>query len=155
MIQRKKKVKSLPYEHARSGKEAIADLEKILSDFGCSQFGTMQDTVKGETILQFRHRDRPVSIVMSWRGYAAMYLQRHPFNGHRRMKKADYDAMALEQGKIAVCSMLRDMLKAQITAAEMGAMSFDAVFMPHILLGSGQRVIDFVNSKNLLPAATG
>lgn len=148
---RRKKLKSLPYEHATSGKEAIAELEKILSAFGCSQFGTMQDVAKGETILQFKHRDRPVSIVMSWRGYAAMYLQRYPYNGHRRMKKSDYELMALEQGKIAVCSMLRDMLKAQITAAEMGAMSFDAVFMPHMLLPSGQRIIDYVDSQKLLP----
>ena len=58
----------------------------------------------------------------------------------------------IEQAKISVCSVLRDWTKGQITAVECGVMSFEAAFMPHILLPSGERVIDRVQSELLLPA---
>jgi hypothetical protein len=59
---------------------------------------------------------------------------------------------ALELGKIAVCSVLRDWVKGQITAVECGVMSFEAAFMSHMLLSDGRRVIDKVQADNLLPA---
>lgn len=144
-------IKSLPYENATSGESALVDVQKILAKFGCSQFGTMQDVEKGETILQFRHRGKDVSLIVSWRGYATAFLKTHPYSRRTRMSETVYQKRALEKGKIAVCSILRDWVKAQITAVEVGMMTFDAVFMPHILLPTGKRIVDFIKEQKLLP----
>lgn len=37
-----------------------------------------------------------------------------------------------------------------IVCVDCGIMSFETAFMPHILLSNGQRLIDVVQSKNLL-----
>ena len=144
------KKSGLPYEHATSGEAALLELQKVLLNFGCSQFGTMQDIEKGETILQFKHRGKQVSLNVSWRGYATAYLKKHPYNSYCKLNEQNHEKRALEQGKIAVCSILRDWVKAQVTAIETGLMTFDAVFMPHMLLPSGERLVDYIGRQKLL-----
>lgn len=129
----------VPYERATSGDKALAELQRTLAKFGCQSFGTMTDQEEGCTIVQFKWRNRTVSLKASWRGYAAVLKKR----------KAISDAKAIEQAKISVCSVLRDWIKGQITAVECGVLSFDSVFMPHILLPNGERVIDHV--KKAIP----
>jgi hypothetical protein len=48
-------------------------------------------------------------------------------------------AGALEQGHVAVNSILRDWIKGQVTAVECGILSFEAVFMPYMLTSDGRR----------------
>jgi hypothetical protein len=52
---------------------------------------------------------------------------------------------------VAVYSILRDWVKGQVTAIEIGVLSFDSAFLPHILLPSGRRVIDEVQARGMLP----
>lgn len=59
---------------------------------------------------------------------------------------------ALDQGLIAINSILRDWVKGQVTAVECGILSVEAVFMPHMLTASGETVIEHVNKHGLLPA---
>ena len=66
----------LPYENATSGKAAVNDMQKILQSFGAASFGHMEDFDKGEVIVQFRWRDRSVTIRASAKGYAAAWLRR-------------------------------------------------------------------------------
>lgn len=149
-------MKSLPYEDSSSGEAALAELQRILSKFGCGTFGTMTDQDQGKTIVQFRHRDRNISLEASWKGYAVAWLKVHPYGSRTRGTKQQYEAKALEKGRIAVCSVLRDWVKGQITAVECGIMSFEAAFMPHMLLPNGERVIDVVQNKILkLPNSEG
>ena len=68
-----------------------------------------------------------------------------------RCSRQEHEAKALAQAKISVCSVLRDWIKGQMTAVECGIMSFEAAFMPHMLLPDGERVIDRVRTT-LLPA---
>lgn len=139
----------LPYEKARAGDNALADIQKTLGQFGCQAFGTMFNNDSGSLIVQFRWRGREVSLEASWKGYAAAWQRSHPFNHHRRVSRAEYDRRALAIGRVAVCSMLRDWIKGQVTAIECGIMSFDAAFMPHMLLPNGARMLD--RAKELLP----
>ena len=132
----------IPYATSTSGSRALDQLQRDLAKFGCQSFGTMVDQEKGETIVQFKWRDRVVSLRASWAGYAAALQKGSRMNRDK----------ALEQAKVSVCSVLRDWTKGQITAVECGVMSFEAAFMPHILLPNGQRVIDKIQSDNLLPA---
>lgn len=134
-------MKSLPYETATAGERALAELQKTLEKFGCQSFGTQTDMEHGETIVHFRWRDRNVSLNASWKGYAEAYLRIHPAKGYGVQKQKRIDA-AMEQAKLSVCSVLRDWVKGQVTAVECGIMSFEAAFMPHMLLPNGERVID-------------
>lgn len=137
---------SLPYESTTAGDRAIAQLQRTLEKFGCASFGTMTDAERGVLIVQFRHRDRMVSIEASWKGYAKAILNSHGWNTRSQEERA------LAQARLSVCSVLRDWIKGQITAIECGVLSFEAAFMPHILLANGKRIIDKIQADNLLPA---
>jgi hypothetical protein len=143
---------SIPYETATSGDKALLELQRTLAKFGCQSFGTMTDAEKGETIVQFRWRNRDVSLRASWKGYAAAWLKDHPYSHRMRCNRAQHDQAALKQAQTSVCSVLRDWVKGQVTAVECGIMSFEAAFMPHMLLSTGERVIDRIHAQGMLPA---
>ena len=143
---------TIPYENATSGDKALAELQRTLAKFNCQSFGTMTDMEHGKTIVQFRWRNRTVSLEANWKGYAAAWLKAHPYNPRSRGSRADHEAKALKQAQVSVCSVLRDWVKGQVTAVECGIMSFEAAFFAHMLLPSGERVVDRVQSENLLPA---
>lgn len=142
---------SIPYETATSGDRALVECQRMLSKFGCQSFGTMTDAERCLTIVQFKWRDRQISLEASWKGYAAAWAKAHPYTYSTRGTRQEYDRKALEIGKVAVCSVLRDWIKGQMTAVECGIMSFDAVFMPHMLLPTGERLIDRVEKSGMLP----
>jgi hypothetical protein len=142
---------SLPYESATAGDKALVELQRVLQKFGCQSFGTMFDIERGATIVQFKWQGRVVNLEASWRGYAAAWLKAHPWSYGRGLRtRAEYDARALDQAKISVCSILRDWVKGQVTAVECGVMSFEAAFMAHFLLPTGERMVDYVQSQKLL-----
>lgn len=143
---------AIPYASATSGDKALLEIQKTLAKFGCQSFGTMTDAERGVTIVQFKWRNRQVSMEASWNGYAVALLKDQPYTGRSRGSRSQYEAKALEQAKVSVCSVLRDWVKGQVSAIECGVMSFEAAFMPHMLLPSGQRVIDRIQADNLLPA---
>ena len=150
-------VKALPYEHATSGKRAVHEMQKTLEAIGASAFGYMEDFDKAEVIVQFKWRDLPVTIRASAKGYAAIWLRRHPYSDRTmRITRTDYERRALEKGKIAVYSMLRDWIKGQVTAIETGMLSFEAAFLGQIMLPSGETVLERIERDNVLslPAPT-
>jgi hypothetical protein len=146
---------TLPYETATSGDKALVDLQKTLAKFGCQSFGTMTDAERGCTVVQFKHRGRVVSLEASWKGYAAAWMKAHPYKYSTRGTRQDHEQKALKQAQTSVCSVLRDWVKGQVTAVECGVMSFEAVFMPHMLTNNGSRLIDRIQAENLLPAPDG
>lgn len=141
---------SIPYATATSGDKALAETQKILAKFGCQTFGTMTDAESGELIVQFKWRDRNVSLRASWKGYAGALLKNSPYTYRSKLSKQQFEQKALKQAQISVCSMLRDYVKGQVTMVECGIMSFEAAFMAHMLLPTGERVIDRVQTQ-LLP----
>lgn len=143
---------SLPYENATSGNNAINEIQKMLRGFGCAKFGTGEDFETGELFVQFEHRGRMVMLKASAKGYAAAWLREHPFGPRTKGSRADHEAKALRIGGVAVYSILRDWVKGQVTAIEIGMLTFEAAFLSHILLPSGLSVIEHVQSQKLLPA---
>jgi hypothetical protein len=141
----------LPYENATSGNRALDDIQKILTGFGASRFGTMTDNEKKEVLVQFSYRGRDISVKASITGYADAWLREHPYGARSRGSRIDYERKALQQAQVSVCSILRDWIKGQITAIEVGLLSFEGAFLGQILLGSGKTVLDHVESQKLLP----
>lgn len=144
---------SLPYENATSGGAALEEIRKVLTRFGCARFGTMTDAEKGELIVQFSYRGRDVTATASYRGYAAAWLKEHPYGPRTRGTKADYERKAMKQAEISVCSVLRDWIKGQVVAIEVGILTFEGAFLGQILLPStGTTVLQAVEQANMLPA---
>jgi hypothetical protein len=52
---------------------------------------------------------------------------------------------------VAVYSILRERVKGQVTAIGIGMLTFGAAFLSHILLPSGQTVIEYAQQQKLLP----
>ena len=138
---------SIPYETATASDKALVELQRILGKFGCQAFSTGTDAEHGLTIVTFRWRDRNVRLEASWKGYAQALLVSR-YGGRHNVAN---DQRCLEQARVSVCSVLRDWVKGQVTAVECGALSFEAAFMPHMLLKDGRRVLDHIVSTNLLP----
>lgn len=142
----------LPYENATSGNNAINEIQKLLRTFGCTKFGTGEDFEAGEIYIQFEHRGRQVMLRASARGYAAAWLRAHPHGPRIKATKREHEMRALSIGSVAVYSILRDWVKGQVTAIEIGMLTFEAAFLAHILLSNGQTVIEEIEQQKLLPA---
>lgn len=133
---------TLPYENSSAGQNALAEAEKILRKFGCSNFGVMRDWDRGVVICQFQWKERRVSIEASWRGYAEAWLKEHPYSGRMRKTRHNHEMDAKQRGEKAVPSILRDWIKGQVTAVEVGIMPFEHAFMPHMLTHNGLRLAE-------------
>ena len=84
-----------------------------------------------------------------------MYLRRNPWNTRRKTERRQYEQKALNQGMIAINSILRDWVKGMVTAIECDIFTFDTDFMPYMITEDGRTVAEIVldpaNSLNLLP----
>jgi len=142
---------SLPYSSATAGDRALVEVQKTLAAFGCQAFGTMTDEERGVIVVHFRWRNRTINLEASWKGYAVAWLKANPYSYRSKGTRADHDTKALKQARVSICSVLRDWVKGQTTAIECGVLTFEAAFMPHMLLPNGQRVLDAAQAANLLP----
>lgn len=143
---------TVPYESATSGESARGEIIKILKRFGCSSIGFMDNFETHSVTLYFEHRSNSVRLEASAKGWAAMYLRAHPYSSRMRSTQAQHQKKAMDQGLIAINSILRDWVKGQITAVETGILSFSAVFMPYMLAADGRPMIDHMRTAGLLPA---
>ena len=144
---------TVPYEGATAGGKARDEITKLLRGMGCESIGFMDDFENSVLLLAFQHRGRTVQLKASAKGWAQMYLRRRPWSYARRGSRPEYEQRALQQGFIAINSILRDWVKGQVTAVECGILSFEAVFMPYMLTANGQTVLERVQAEHLLPEA--
>lgn len=128
----------------------MAEIQRILQQFGCNKFGVMTDWDAGTLLVQFEWRGAKVSFPANFKGYASAWLKEKPYTSRMRCTKAEHEAKALEIGSIAVYSILRDWIKAQVVAVETGLISFEEVFMAHVLLPNGQRMAEYARENKLL-----
>lgn len=146
---------TMPYESATTGVKARGEISKILQNFGCESVGFMDNHAKKELLLVFTHRGINIQLTANAKGWANTYLKQNPYHSRRRLTKIQYEEKALNQGLVAINSILRDWVKGQVTAIETDVLSFEQVFMPYMLLQDGRTVLEHAQSQNLLPAPRG
>ena len=144
-------VTSVPYAGACSGGKARDEITSLLRKLGCDSVGFMDDFENYELILAFRHRGRQLSLKASAKGWAQFYLKNYPWTHRMKVSRVSYEQRVLQQGLIAVNSILRDWVKGQVMAVECGILSFEAVFMPYMLTADGRPLIERLAESNLLP----
>ena len=135
---------------ATAGANARDEIQKILRKFGCESIGWMDEYQTKVVTLVFVWNGRRVQLKASAGGWAALYLRENPWNSRRRLGKADYEQQALNQGMIAVNSILRDWVKGQVTAIETGILQFEHVFLPHMLTMDGKTIAESAELFKLL-----
>lgn len=141
---------AIPYQDATSGSRALDEIQRILTKFGCQRFGTMTDNEKGEIIVQFTYRERDILVKASVNGYAAAWLKENPWNSRRNRTETEWKRKAMAQAQVSTCSILRDWIKGQTTAIEVGLLTFEGAFLGQILLPSGKTVLEHAESNKLL-----
>lgn len=141
---------ALPYEGATSGDKALGEIQKLLTRFKCQQFGHMVDNELGEVRVMFSWNGRQIVIPASMRGYAAAWLKEHPYSHRTRGTLADHEKKASNIARIAVYSILRDWIKGQVTAVEIGLLTFEGAFLGQIMLPSGKTVLEHARDGGLL-----
>mgnify|MGYP007007270690 FL=1 len=146
---------AIPYERATSGRDAIDQIRQTLQAFGCTKYAPMEDFAGGQVTIQFEYRGRMVQVTASATGWAQMWLKANPHNYRHKISEREHEAKALQQGTVAVWSMLRDWIKGQITAIECGVLKFDSAFLGQILLPDGRTVHQHVEAKGILPQIEG
>lgn len=142
---------TVPYASSSSGKNARAEILKILRSFGCESVGFMDEFDTGTLILAFTWSGRQIQLRASAQGWANAWLAENPWSNNRRSNRHDWEQAAYEQGLIAVNSILRDWVKGQVTAIETGMLTFEHVFMPYMLMPDGRSMIE--HAQKLLPPA--
>lgn len=140
----------LPYESSTAGDRALAEIQKILRQFGCTQFGSMVDDEAKEVRVMFKYRDREVVLPASMSGYAAAWLKEHPYGSRTRCTRTEHERKAMEIANTAVYSILRDWIKGQVTAIETGILSFEGAFLGQIMLPSGKTVLEHAQGSGML-----
>src|SRR5262245_33856387 len=129
---------SVPYASASTGTKAREEITKVLRRFGCEAIGFMDDFEKHEVLLAFTYRRRKVQKLVSAKGWAQVWLKENPYTYRCRRSKVEYEQGALQQGHIAVNSILHDWIKSEMTAIECGIHSFEDVFLPYMLTADGR-----------------
>lgn len=141
----------VPYASATSGAAARDEITKLLRRMGCESVGFMDNFEKKTVLLAFKHRGRAIQFEASAKGWAAWFLKETPWTTRMRKTKLQHETAALEQGLIAVNSILRDWVKGQVTAVECGLMPVEAVFLAHMVTNDGRTVIQRLDETKLLP----
>jgi hypothetical protein len=142
-----------PYAGATAGERARVETQKILQRLGCEQVGCMDDHATHEVLLAFTLRGRQYQLRVSAKGWAALYLRQNPYSSRMRTSRTDYEQQALQQGRVAANSVLRDWIKGQATAIESGMLSFENAFMPWCLTADGRPLVErLADMPGLLPA---
>ncbi len=67
------------------------------------------------------------------------------------MNRAEWERRAVEQGRRAVWSVLRDWLKGQLVAVECGVFTAQEAFLPWTLAADGRSVAEIVSEQRLPP----
>src|SRR5262245_40562714 len=105
---------SIPYANASADQRAREEIRKVLRRFGCEEIGFKDNYSENEVLLYFKHRGRQVQLSASAKGWAQLWLKENPWTDQRHSGKQEWERKALEQGHVAVNSILRDWIKGQV-----------------------------------------
>ena len=148
-------MKRLPYQDATAGGRAMEDVRRLLERFGCTRTGFEEDTVAGEVTLHFQHEMGHVRFTASYVGWARLFLEANPWTTRRRVTAEEWEARALKQGRVAVWSVIRDWVKAQLTAVETGITTAETVLLPWLVVADDGATLHEALADGRLPALPG
>ncbi len=109
----------------RRAERRRAEITKLLRAMGCDEIGFQDRDSEGVLVVVFNIRGGVYKLEASARGWAKWYLRHNPHTPRHRTTKAQHEAKALDQGLIAINSVLRDYVRGMVTAIECNALSIE------------------------------
>lgn len=141
----------IPYTGATSNDRARGEIVKMLRRIGCDRIGFLEEYSTGAVLLTFEHRGRPIQMRASAHGWATWFLRENPWNSRRSSTPEQWRKKAIDQGMIAVSSILRDWCKGQVTAIECGIFPAEAAFFAYMITNDGKTVFQRAEEAKMLP----
>jgi hypothetical protein len=138
---------TLPYQYASSGDKALVEAKKILVRLGATTVGDMQSGHVWTLFFEL-HGER-VRIEVDAIAYARLWLAEHPRGARSRVSDNEHQKRAITIGQAAIKSIIRDWIKAQATAIELGAIDAAAAFLPFMVMPDGGTVARHVASGGM------
>lgn len=86
----------------------------------------------------------------SIRSQAVARIKQNRWSDRRPTNRAQQAEKAPDQAKISGCSILRHWLKSQITAIDVGVVSFDCAFLGQMILQDGRSVLYHAVSSKMV-----
>lgn len=84
-----------------------------------------------------------------WRSFEAWRAGR-PWSNSSRIGRHQHEIRALTIANVAVYSILRDWIKAQVTAIAVGMLTFEGAFLGQLVLPNGETVLERIGRSDLL-----
>jgi hypothetical protein len=142
---------SLPYENSNADPmKAQGRIQQILRKFGIQRI-VFDDDIENNTItIIFKFQDIPVKIPVNYKELAQKFMDVEPWNSRRRCSSEEYEFKIAEKAYKASYSMLEDLIKSMISIVNLGAFSFEEIFLGFFMGKDGKRV-----SEVLVPQLNG
>ena len=123
--------------------DAQVRIRKALIKFGVDSIGFSEDLKELEVKVSFVHNGYPVCIPVNYGNLAKMYLEDEPYSLRRRCSRKEYEEKNRAVSYKAAFSILEDFLKSQLVLVELGAFSFEEVFVSYFIGPGGQRLGEY------------
>lgn len=132
---------ALPYENSNADPmKAQGRIQAILRKFGIQRI-LFDDDIENSTItIMFKFQDMPVKIPVNYKELAKKFMEVEPYNSRRRCSRQDYEFKIAEKAYKASYSMLEDLIKSMISIVNLGAFSFEEIFLGFFMGKDGKRV---------------
>lgn len=142
---------NLPYSTSKATPaKAQQRIRDTLMKFGVDMISFGEDFSKFEVVVSFKYQDYPVCIPVNYHDLAQLYIDEDPYNYRKRGTREDWEAKKREVAYRATYSLLDDFLKSLITIVELGAFSFEEIFVSYFVNKDGQRLGEMLKAN--LPA---
>ena len=133
--------KKLPYSSSKADpSRAQKSIREMLHKFGVSKVGFEEDLFNFTVIIYFTYNNLPVSIPVNYKDLADMYIEEEPWTYRRKCTRDEWETSKREIAYRASFSMINDFLKGLITMIELGAFSFEEIFMSYFTDSQGVRL---------------
>lgn len=139
---------ALPYSSSKANPvKAQMAIRKMLLKFGVSNIGFNEDFVNFTVIVYFTYNNFPVSIPINYKDLSEMYLEEEPWTYRRKNTEEEWVEKKRQIAYNASFSMINDFLKSLITMIELGAFSFEEIFMSYFTDNKGIRLGEILVKK--------
>ena len=139
---------ALPYANSKADPlKAQMGIRKMLQKFGVDRVGFDEDFVNFTIVVYFTYNKFPVSIPINYKDLSEMYIEDDPWTHRRRCTKEEWEKDKREIAYRASFSMINDFLKGLITMIELGAFTFEEIFMSYFTDNNGVRLGEVLVKK--------
>lgn len=141
-------MKKLPYINSKCNPvQSQQRMRSVLLKFGVDRISFDEDFSNFTILIKFRYRDYPVCIPINYDVLARVFQKADPFTGRKQSTKDEWEKRLRQKAYNAAFSIIEDFIKSMITMVELGAFSFEEIFVSYFIGPNGKRLGEYFKSK--------